>query len=114
MRDAADNPEVFAVEDGWMLSRESAYATSFVVLGVLGGIAVGDAICILETGKYARCGDHNGAARVLQDAAGRAIVKHLDTLLGVKSKAGYSPYAIGGFGITNAQEAADAFLNAAR
>lgn len=100
-RDAAGTLEAFAVEDGGMLR-------------VLRGIAAGDAICIRETGKYARGGDHNGSVRVLRDAAGRAIAKHLDTLLDIGLKAEYSPYAIGDSDINNAREAADALLNAAR
>lgn len=113
-RDAADTLEGFAVEDGGMLSRDSAYATAFVVLCVLSGIASADAICIRDTGKYARGGDHNGSIAVLEDAAGRPTAKHLDTLLTIKSKAEYSAHAIGDADIHNARGAADALVSAAR
>jgi len=64
-------------------------ADAFVSLAVLAGIAAADVICIAKLGRYSATGNHRESVDLLK-AADSESAKHLERLLNVKTKAGYT------------------------
>ncbi|WKK72698.1 hypothetical protein Q0F99_07175 [Rathayibacter oskolensis] len=64
-------------------------ADAFVTLAVHAGIAASDAICIRKLGRYSPTGSHSDSVALLRRADPEAA-KHLERLLTLKTKAGYS------------------------
>lgn len=63
---------------------------AYVTLLVHSGIASADAICCARLGEYSSGENHQEAAGLLSKAAGTVMANNLRTLLGLKTKAGYS------------------------
>ncbi len=100
------------------LVRESAVedgegADVYVTLCAHAGIAAAEVICCVHLGEHAQGEDHNQAvallAKVDKDAA-----KHLRTLLGRKTKAGYSHTSATLDECKRAGQAAEALVETAR
>lgn len=64
-------------------------ADAFVTLAVHSGIAAADAVCCRRLGVYARPESHHDSVELLSNADNDAA-RHLRTLLGMKTRAGYS------------------------
>ncbi|WP_375407215.1 hypothetical protein [uncultured Amnibacterium sp.] len=94
-------------------SRSSPVANAYVVLLILSGIASADALCIASLRKYSQGDDHRQAVEVLTLAAGRPVAKHLDTLLGLKTRSEYSATLPTDRDLYSATEAAEALYAAA-
>ncbi|NQX17444.1 DUF4129 domain-containing protein [Rathayibacter sp. VKM Ac-2857] len=80
----ADAAAVFVGSDGTIESTDA-----FATLAVHAGIAACDAICIRRLGRYSPTGSHSEAVALLRRADPDAA-KHLERLLSLKTKAGYS------------------------
>jgi hypothetical protein len=86
-----------------------------VTLCVHAGVAAADVICCVALGKYAQGEDHNAAVAHLSKVRpnGRELGNSLRTLLGMKTRAGYSHEQIRAAELTRALRAAQGLLNAA-
>lgn len=80
----ADAAEIFVEPSGAIESRDA-----FVTLAVHAGIAAADSICIRRLGRYSPTGGHADSVAILASADAESA-KHLDRLLKLKTKAGYS------------------------
>ena len=91
-------------------------ADAYVTLCVHCGVAAADAICCIALGEHVQGDDHNQAvthvSKVRPDGA--KLGTALRTLLGMKTRAGYSHEHIGTTECTRAQRAAERLLKAAR
>jgi hypothetical protein len=87
-------------------------ADAYVTLCVHAGIAAADVICCARLGRHYR-GDDHGSAVELLDRANPNAAKHLRTLLGMKTKAGYTAIPVSGSEHTRAGRAASALVEAA-
>lgn len=73
------------------LIDDSELDDAYVTLCVHAGIAAGDVICCVKRGLHAQGQDHEEAVVLLRRARpGEPFSKDLQTLLGMKSLAGYS------------------------
>ncbi|MEN5074443.1 hypothetical protein ABE437_11535 [Isoptericola cucumis] len=86
---------------------------AFVTLAVHAGIAASDVICCARLGEHARTESHHDAVTLLE-RADHAAAKHLRTLLGMKTRAGYSHTAISHQDSLRAERAMDALVDLAR
>ena len=86
-----------------------AYAT----LCVTAGIAAADVICCSLLGRHAAGEDHREAVALLEQV-NRTAANHLDTLLGMKTKAAYTSTAVSADDIKRAGRAAAALVESAR
>lgn len=84
-----------------------------VTLLVLAGIAAADVICCGRLGVYAHGESHQEAVALLRRAA-PGSAKHLNTLLGSKTKAEYSHLGVSEADRKKAERAAAALLETAR
>ncbi|HTD58355.1 MAG TPA: hypothetical protein VK672_05625 [Solirubrobacteraceae bacterium] len=95
---------------------EQDVADAYVTLCVHCGVAAADAICCIALGEHVQGEDHNQAvahlAKVRPDGA--ELGTALRTLLGMKTRAGYSHEHIGTAECKRAQRAAERLLEAAR
>lgn len=92
------------------LADEAAdVADAFVTLAVHSGIASADVICAGRLGEYARGDNHNEAVELL-GKADKDSTKHLRTLLGMKTFAGYSYTPVSATDRLKAERAMDALL----
>jgi len=95
---------------------EQDVADAYVTLCVHCGVAAADVICCIALGEHVQGEDHNEAvthlAKVRPDGAQLATA--LRTLLGMKTRAGYSHEHIDTAGRKRAQRAAERLLEAAR
>jgi hypothetical protein len=94
-------------------SEEAAIADVYVTLCVHAGIAASDAICCARLGQHAHGEDHNQAVALLSKADDSSA-KHLQVLLGMKTKAGYSHRRATAEEAKRAGRAAEALVEAAR
>lgn len=87
-----------------------------VTLCVHAGVAVADVICCIAQGEHAQGEDHNAAVAHLSKVrpGGRELGNSLRTLLGMKTRAGYSHEPIRNAELTRAQRAAQRLFDTAR
>lgn len=86
-------------------SRNTAESPSaFITMAVHAGIAAADVICITRLGRYSPTGNHQESIALLE-RAGKGLGKHLNKLLGLKTKAGYSAIAVSASDVTAASRA---------
>ena len=88
-------------------------ADAFVTLAVHAGIAAADVICCTRLNVYHQGDNHNDAVDLL-DRADKPAAAHLRTLLGMKTRAGYSWAPVTTQETLRAQRAMDALVEAAR
>lgn len=84
-----------------------------VTLWVHAGIAAADVICCAHLGQYSRGQDHSAAVDLLKQVDAKAA-SHLGRLLGLKTRAGYSPKTIGRSDVLAARRAGEALIELAR
>jgi len=104
--DAAVVVQSLADEDGEI-------ADAYVTLCVHAGIAASDVICCARLGEHAQ-GENHGEAVELLGKADKDSAKHLRTLLGMKTKAGYGYATATADDCKRAGRAAEALLETAR
>lgn len=75
-----------------LAESEHELADACVTLCVHAGIAASDVICCVEVKEHAQGDDHNQALALLTSVkpGGRELAKSLRSLLGMKTRAGYS------------------------
>jgi hypothetical protein len=88
-------------------------ADAYVTLCVHAGIAAADTICCARLGQHAAGDDHAHAVQLL-GTADRDAAKLLADLLGMKTKAGYSPITVSINDVKRAGRAAAQLLDTAR
>jgi predicted transposase YbfD/YdcC len=95
---------------------ESEVGDAFATLCVHAGIAASDAICCSALGKHAKGDNHAEAAQLLESVRpdGKELANSLRTLLGIKTKAGYSAQAVNATERKRAIRAAEKLAQAAR
>jgi hypothetical protein len=105
--------EVF--DQARILAEESAQdvADACVTLAVHAGIAAADVICCTRLGACAS-GENRAEAIALLRSADPDRATNLSTLLGMKSRAGYSPDPVNADMLRRAERAMTALLAAAR
>jgi len=91
---------------------DSVVADTAVTLYVHAGIAAADVICAVSLGKYAQCDSHQDAVKLLA-TADAAAAKLLDTLLHMKTRAGYGFDPISNTKLIQAERAARAIVEKA-
>lgn len=102
-----------AARDVLALSDEASdVADAFVTLAVHAGIAASDVICSARLGEYSRSENHSDAVELLA-RADDASAKHLQTLLRLKTAAGYSHTPVPADGRVRAERAMEALLRTA-
>jgi hypothetical protein len=94
-------------------NEEAEIADAYVTLCVHAGIAASDAICCARLGQHARGEDHSQAVAMLTKADDSSA-KHLQVLLGMKTKVGYSHKRATAEEAKRAGRAAEALVEAAR
>ena len=88
-------------------------ADAYVTLAVHAGIAAADVICCARLGEHAQGQDHHDAVALLKRANPTAA-RHLDTLLGLKTQAGYSHSPVSTTDVVRAERALRALMETAR
>ncbi|BCW61272.1 hypothetical protein [Arthrobacter sp. StoSoilB22] len=88
-------------------------ADAVATLCIHAGIAASEAICIARLGHFAQGQDHNDAVALLKSVDGGAA-KHLTTLLGMKTRAGYGYNPINAEQLKKAVRAMGPLLDYAR
>jgi len=86
--------------------------SAYVTLAVHAGIAAADVVCCARLGRYAR-GDNHDEAIALLRSADRALATELSTLLGMKTRAGYTALRVGQSDLLRAKRAAEKLCAAA-
>ena len=71
-------------------SEADDIADAYVTMCVHAGIAAADVICCARLGQYHQGDNHAEAIGLLKKAGAGDAAKRLETLLGLKSKAGYT------------------------
>ncbi|WP_208545103.1 hypothetical protein [Rathayibacter sp. VKM Ac-2760] len=104
----ADTAALFVGPDGEIDSTDA-----FTTMAVHAGIAASDVICIRRLGRYSPTGSHSEAVALLRRADPDAA-KHLERLLSLKTKGGYSARAITAAEAQSAQRAHRELLARAR
>ena len=79
---AAQTIEAFADD-------ETTISDAYTTLAIHAGIAAADVVCCIRLGEHARGDDHDEAVALLAQAD-RERAKDLATLLGMKTRSGYS------------------------
>lgn len=92
---------------------ESELLDAYVTLAVHSGIASADVICMDHAGVYSRSERHEDAVALLE-RIDRDAAKDLDTLLRMKTRAGYSDVAVRPRDVTRAGRAVADLLAKAR
>lgn len=93
--------------------EDDEVADAYVTLCVHAGIAAADVICCSSLGKHARGESHDEATTLLA-SADKDAVKHLQTLLRLKTKAGYGHTPATKDEVKKANRAADTLVEKAR
>lgn len=88
-------------------------ADAYVTLCVPAGIAAADAICCARLGRYARGENHNDAVTLLRQVDAEAA-RELNSLLSMKTLAGYSHLKVSPERVRRASRSMDALMAAAR
>jgi hypothetical protein len=91
---------------------ETDVGDAFVTLCVHAGIAASDALCCRALGHHVQGDNHNEAIAELRKVD-KELARDLQTLLGVKTRAGYSDTAVTANERKRAFRAADRLVNAA-
>lgn len=91
---------------------EADVADAFVTLSVHAGIAASDVLCCARLGVHAVGEKHQEAVALLRQVD-PALARDLATLLGLKTKVGYSPHATAADDRARADRAASRLVNAA-
>lgn len=86
---------------------------AYVTLCVHAGIAAADVLCCKALGVHASSENHNDAIGLLA-RVDKAASNHLRTLLGMKTRSGYSASPVSGTDRPRAERAATALVQAAR
>jgi hypothetical protein len=102
-----------AAEDVSLLDDSGQLHDAVVTLHVHAGIAAADVICCPRLGMHAT-GDNHAEAVALLKKAGAASHRHLATLLGLKTKAGYSHTPASTADVKKAARAAAQLVDEAR
>lgn len=114
MRGRLRKAEQFIESAGLVLDdRPDAVSDAYVTLCVHAGIAASDVICCVRLGEHAQGESHADAVALLRTADEDAA-KHLSTLLGLKTKSGYSHMPVTAGELKRAGRAAEALAEAAR
>jgi dihydropteroate synthase len=92
---------------------EAESADAFVTLCIHAGIAASDVICCARLGEHAQGDNHTEAVTLLRKADSESA-RHLQVLLGMKTKVGYSHTGATEAEVKRAGRAAEALLEAAR
>jgi len=100
-------------EDAAALDDAGEALDAVVTMYVHAGIAAADALCCARLGVHAHGENHDEAVQLLRRAIG-ADAKHLRTLLGLKTKAGYSHQSVSRTDVSRATRAAVALVELAR
>ena len=97
-------------------SEESDVGDAFVTLCAHAGIAAADAVCCIELREHARGESHQEAVALLRRVRpdGRALGNSLNTLLGLKTRAGYSAIPVNAEMRKRSKLAAERLVTAAR
>ena len=93
------------------MDDESDLNDAYVTLCVQAGIAAGDVICCAKLGQHAQ-GAHDEAKKLLGQVDPMAV-KHLDTLLRLKTFSGYSEHGSSEKNLKAPRRAAEHLLNLA-
>jgi hypothetical protein len=95
---------------------ESDVGDAYVTLAVHAGIAASDAICCVALGRHSQDDDRHEAVQLLGSVRpdGAALSSALSTLLGIKTKAGYSHRPVNADDRRRAQRQAEKLVTAAR
>jgi hypothetical protein len=88
-------------------------ADAYVTLCVHAGIAAADAICCARLGRYARGENHADAVALLRQVDADAA-RELNSLLSMKTLAGYSHMSVSAERVRRASRSMDALVTAAR
>ena len=104
--DAANVIHEFADQDGEV-------ADAYVTLCVHAGIAASDVICCINLGQHAKGESHSDAVELLK-RVDKDAAKHLNTLLNLKTKSGYSHTPVTAAEFKRAGRAATALVEGAR
>jgi hypothetical protein len=95
---------------------EADVGDAFVTLCVHAGIAAADVLCCVALGVHAQGDEHGEAVGLLASVRpeGEDMSRALRVLLAMKTKAGYSPQAVGGEDRKRALRSAERLVTAAR
>lgn len=96
-----------------LVDEHHEVADAVVTLCVHAGIAASDSICLAALGHHAHGQDHNDAVILLKSVDADSA-KHLGTLLGMKTRAGYGYSPVSAEQLKKATRAMDALVLAAR
>lgn len=88
-------------------------ADAYVTLCVHSGIAAADVICCARLGEHPQGDNHNEAVTLLKRADPDAA-RHLSTLLGLKTKSGYSHVPVSAEDFKRAGRAMELLIDHAR
>ena len=99
-----------------LAESEHELADACVTLCVHAGIAASDVICCVEAKEHAKGDDHNQALALLTSLkpGGRELAKSLRSLLGMKTRAGYSHRPVTADDYKRAFRQAERLVRAAR
>ncbi len=104
-RQFADAAEMIATLTDGATDVEDAYIT----LSVHAGIAAADAICCAMLGEHAQGDDHDDGVRLLE-RVDKNMARHLNTLVKMKTRSGYSAVPASGAERKQAGRAAEALV----
>lgn len=95
---------------------EHEVGDAYVTLCVHAAIAAADVICCAALGVHALGDDHNEALALLGKVrpGGAELAKALETLLGMKTRAGYSAITVSRLDIKRAQRQTERLVRVAR
>lgn len=96
-----------------MASENDEVADAYVTLCVHAGIAASDVICCIRLSEHAQ-GESHGDAVGLLAKVNREAAKHLNTLLKLKTKSGYSHVPATAEDFKRAGRAAESLVEQAR
>jgi hypothetical protein len=94
---------------------EAEVGDAYVTLCVHAGVAAADVICCVALGEHASGEDHAEAVALIERVRpdGAEFAKALATLLGMKTRAGYSARPVSGVDRKRAQRQAERLVRAA-
>lgn len=99
-------------DDARELSEDNEVADAAVTLYIHAGIAAADALCAAALGEHAQGTDHRQAVSLL-GSVDKEAAKYLDTLLRMKTRAGYGHHPINESNLRKAARAATALVSQA-
>lgn len=116
------NGRMKKAEDFWLVAgmildladdEEGDLADPYITMVVHAGIAAADVICCVRLGEHSNSTSHSDAVKLLNGTVDKDISKHLGTLLGMKSRSGYSSSLSTRQDCVKAGRAAEALINRA-